>query len=352
MPKEKSYKAITKQNRINMKIFFAGIPFGIGGPREVNKNLVEALGKRAIHLKCTNKLFHVFEMLYQMAICNVVVFSGVSTYDYIFARWSTITRKRVIYIMHGCNELENKINNSYNPKCEKSQLSLMKCAHKILCVSQVHAEIMRDYYPLFKPKIEYLTNGINWSYLISEINTDRVEERNEKKIVLMGGGRITKRNLNVCLAVEQINKEQNAGLSVDVYGNLRDNDESKAIAKINCVNFMGIYPHHELLKHLKSKRLFIQNSEFEPFSLGVVEALLCGCDLLLSRFVGAKEILDVEGNDVIDNPSNIDEIKKKILHVLQYSNNKRLLNSINRNSTSIETAADKLLEIIHSTFKK
>ena len=334
------------------KIFFAGIPFGIGGPREVNKNMIEALGERVIHLKSRNKLIHVFEMIYQMARCNIIIFSGVSAYDYIFAQWATITHRKIIYIMHGCNELENKINRCSNPLCEKSQLALMKCAHKILCVSKVHAKIMKDYYPQFHYKIDYLTNGINWTYLDTEIETNEKFIRDKRKIVLMGGGRITKRNLNVCLAIEQLNNEYNLNLSVDVYGSFRNNDESKEIANLSCVNFKGIFPHQVLLQHLKTAKLFIQNSEFESFSLGVIEALLCGCDLLLSQYVGAKDILNVQDSDIIYNPMDITELKTKIMNILQYSNNKRLVKSINRESTSIQTAANNLLKIVHTTFEK
>ena len=62
-----------------------------------------------------------------------------------------------------------------------------------------------------------------------------------------------------------------------------------------------------------------------------MEALICGCNLLISQNVGAKAIINgLEANDLINDVDNIKEISNKIMHNLFNSNNNRLINSIKK----------------------
>ena len=333
-----------------MRIFFAGIWFGIGGPREVNKNLVNSLGKRVIALKSQNRILHVFEMFYQITIADVVIFSGVSKYDFIFAHFSNLLKKKSVYIMHGCNKLENERNHFHNPLCEKSQKALMDCSQHILCVSQTYKDLMMDYWPEYKSKFDVLTNGINWDYFSDALKNICRSERNKNKVILMGGGRITKRNYEVCLAIERINGSGLAKMEVDLYGVYRDNDDSSKIAGLKCVNFKSPVSHNQMLSILQKGSLYVQNSEFEPFSLGIVEALMCGCNVLMTKHVGAKDVMCTKEEDIINDYSNIEELQQKILNVMANGNNKRLIESIDKDVTSTNHAAQKLIDMVNSYY--
>lgn len=332
-----------------MKILFAGNHFGIGGPIEVNNNLINALGSRVSYLHYKSKAPRFLELIIKIIISDTIIFSGVSNIDHITVPLSKKLHKTIYFIMHGCLELEDSANNAPNPRGEKNEKILLENADYILCVSPTFKDMMKKRYSAFQNKFGVLTNGVNWNYLIDLIKDSQNIQRDKNRIILFGGGRTTKRNLSVCKAIHELNTEQKLHLYIDLYGHESSSNELTEIKKIPEVHFHHVIPHKEILKEFASSLIFIQNSEFEPFSLGVVEALMCGCDLLISQYVGAKDIIDsLHKEDVIYNPQDINELKDKISILIEHPNNSRLLNGINRNQTGIEVAADRLLEIIYN----
>lgn len=327
-----------------MKIFFAGNHFEEGGPWNVNKDIVAHLKGRAKYTQCLNKPLRLLEILWKILFSQVIIFSGVSSIDHITVRFAKILRRKVIYIMHGCIRLEYKANRKTdNTRGEKNELINLSLADRILCVSPLYCELMKKTFPEYADKMGVLINGINWAALPP--SSEQTLRTQPNTIALMGGGRVTKRNLQVCQAVERLNAERHTQITVEVYGYHTDTDDSNAIQACSCVKFFSSLSHHELLLRLQQQALFIQNSDLESFSLGVIEALACGCSVLMSRYVGAKCIIPaLVSEDLIDNPLDIDELMRKILYVLQHPNHARLYNSINKQETSSETAVKRLIQ--------
>lgn len=326
------------------KIFFAGNPFGFGGPRQVNRNLLKHFDDRVAFLHHSNKILYFIEMMFKITVAKVVVFSGYSRYDKIPLLYAGLLGKKIIYIMHGCAELECKLNKEVNPIALEMSKRMIDKSNLILCVSQLHMKRMSEFYKNYADKMDFLTNGINWEECNKIVCSN--SEKYKNTIVLIGGGRITKRNRQVCQAVEELNDEGN-DLHVYVYGGIeRNSNEVNLIKQYKCVEYRQSIPHSDFIKDLQKMHIFVQNSEFEPFSLGVVEALCCGCDILISQYVGAKEyIKGLDNNDIIFNPQDVDEIKNKLRHLLSNSNNMRLMNSIDKEQSSTAYAADKLINI-------
>ena len=99
--------------------------------------------------------------------------------------------------------------------------------------------------------------------------------------------------------------------------------------------------------------LFIQNSCFETFGLAPLEALACGCDLLLSDKIGARFILKgLEDGDLIHDYSDRDEIADKIMRLMQQGNHERLQQSIDKESTSWEARTMQLVELLQKIKEK
>ncbi len=327
---------------MNKKIFFAGNYFKSGGPWIVNKNLVQCIKNRASYVTQQNKYLRFFETLNKIIPAKVVIFSCPTQYDFITVLFCKLLKKKIIYIMHGCMALEYKINNNTTNKIGlKNERILLKNSDLILCVSHTYKELISQTYPQYQMKLDVLINGINWELLQSPTQP---KIKNDKQIILMGGGRRTKKNLYVCQAIQNINQKYHTNYQVAVYGDLLNYDDSQAIAAIPCVTFHETVPHQEILQQLRISKLFIQNSDFEPFSLGVIEALCCGCDILISKNVGAKDIIrELQSDDIIYNTMDLTELEAKILKVLQQGNNCRILSSIDKKTTSIEYAANNLL---------
>lgn len=334
-----------------MKIFFAGNYFKIGGPWEVNKNLVKHLGNRVSHLTQRKGHTRFLETLCKIIPAKVVIFSCATQYDYITVPLCKLLKKKIIYIMHGCMALEYKINNNTsNNKGLKNEKILLDKSDLILCVSNTYKKIISKNFPQYQTKLDVLINGIDWKTLES---IPQEHSKNENQIILMGGGRQTKRNLYVCKAIQNINQKYNTNYKVLVYGHYLEYDDSKAISEIPCVTFHSVIPHHEILHQLKESKIFIQNSDLESFSLGAIEALCCGCDILITKNVGAKDIIqDIQVDDIINNPTDTNELEDKILKIIKKGNNKRLLSSIDKTKTSTEYAANKLLNFAETLLEK
>lgn len=311
--------------------------FGQGGPVAVNQNLVRCLKDKVFIPTIRNRYLRFLQDCFNIFRSDIIIFSGIFFWQFEIYL-AKVLRKKIIFIMHGCCHIEVK-------HASKIEDEILKCSDLILCVSEIFRNQMAIEYPQYAYKMSYLMNGVNWD----EIDKMKARlplnmKRDPNRIILFGGGRIVKKNYYVCRAVQEINEEDHANYHVDVYGYYRDSDDSQKIASIPCVTFHHVIPHDQVNVELAKSQLFIQNSSFEPFGLAVMDALLCGCDLLISRYVGAQDIIgNKEESDLIKDPCDINEIKSKIRYVLKHSNNYRLLTSVDRESTSIQTAAQNLL---------
>lgn len=276
------------------------------------------------------------ECLLKILWCKVLILSAIGhkQYEIKLAKWLGC---RIIYIMHGFAADDS-------PFVHKMERQLLPHVDKILCVSSPFCQLAKKRFPQYAGKMEVLTNGVAWDKIEKEITNEDIE-RNGNEIILIGGGREIKRNLIVCKAIEQINMERGMSLHVSVYGAYNEEDDSPRIKEISCVTYHDLIPHTELLKKYKTSRLFIQNSRIESFGLAVVEAIIGGCDILLSKNVGALDIIPgIQPMDIINDFTDIDEIQEKILYILEHSNNHRIIHSIDRENTSLKKAAERLLE--------
>ena len=307
-----------------MKIFFLGAYKHPGGPNEVNRNLLAAIRNEVFYILSANKYLVRLEVLFKILSSRLIICSGLffKNYELLLMR---ICHKKIIYIMHGCALKETGVN-------VKSEDEIIKYSDLILCVSNIYKEqIASQLFPKEAYKMQVLHNAINWNEYTNLPNSSI----NQNRIILMGGGRLLKRNLQICQAVNELNIEFGTNYFVDVYGYYRENDDSRLISQVPNVTFHNVIPHNELLLELTKSRLFVQNSEFESFGLGVIDALSCGCDILISKYVGAIEIISgLVESDIINNPFDVQEIKNKLILVLGEGNNKRLFSSIDKQATS------------------
>ena len=97
------------------------------------------------------------------------------------------------------------------------------------------------------------------------------------------------------------------------------------------------------MKKMGEANLYIQNSYFETYGLSIVEAINSECDILISKNIGAIDLIEnIDDNDIINNNESIDEISKKIIKKIDNINIRR---SIKKNNTW-KDSSNKLLEII------
>lgn len=321
---------------MNKRIFFAGQYWGENGPAEVNKNIVANLPNDVARLHMKNRYLMRIECLLKILWCKVLILSAIGHKQYEIM-WAKLLGRKIIYIMHGFGADDS-------PFFHKMETLLLPHADKILCVSSPFCQLAQKRFPLYADKMDVLTNGVAWEKIEKEITNEEVE-RDGNEVILIGGGREIKQNLIVCKAIERLNKERGTSLHVSVYGTYNEEDDSPYIKEVPCVTYHELIPHTELLRKYKASRLFIQNSRIESFGLAAIEAIIGGCDVLLSKNVGAIDIIPgIQPTDVIYDFTNIKEIQEKITYILDHPNNHHIIHSIDRDKTSLKKAAERLMK--------
>jgi glycosyltransferase involved in cell wall biosynthesis len=113
------------------------------------------------------------------------------------------------------------------------------------------------------------------------------------------------------------------------------------------VTYYESVPNPEVIRLMKGSALYIQNSIFDSFSIAVVEAIACGCSVLISSGVGASEsISTIENSDIIDDTCNVDEIAAKIKQALAHPNAGRVRAGIDAEAYSSRAASRHLYELL------
>ena len=330
-----------------MKIFLVGDYTSGTGPANVTKHLLDVLPKDTLRLRTWNKITRTFEILRKMKKADICLISGYSKQNVLALRWAKVLNKPSCYLMHGCVEHENEINGVPDALMNRIERETLRLSDRILGVSMQFAEWLKTYYPEHADKVGYLTNGIDWKCM-KERPTG--VERDANRILSVGGGMPRKRIVKICEAIGRLN-DRGYDLTLSVAG-----DTGKDTEKIRSYPFVrdhGLLGKKDMEALYCSSGIFIQNSCFETFGLAPLEALLCDCDVLLSRHVGALSVLSgTEPEDVIEDCENVQEIEEKIEHLLENGNHTRLLVELDKESTSWEARASELQTILRQIKEK
>lgn len=312
-----------------MRIFLAGDYYSGTGPANVTKYYIENLPNETLFQKRRSKLMRVPEIILNTVRADVVVYSGYSRQNVFGLKLARILKKPSAYIMHGCVEYENEINLEPDREMNSVERKTLELADSVIAVSGRFCNWLKDYYPVYSGKFDYVTNGIDTSFLFS----GDFKNRNRHLIFSVGGGMPRKKIKYICKAVKILRKTYDPELILCVIG--ADGADSEEIESYDFVDYRGPVSFDESIGLFGKAALFVQNSSFETFGLAPVEALACGCPLLCSKEVGALELMDnLQSEDVIENYNDPDEIAEKIRYNLEHSNAERLMANFERESDS------------------
>lgn len=328
--------------RINYNIAFCGDLSQNNGPANVNKNLIKYLKCTKIDTKSKNKVILFFEVLISLFKCKIFIFSSNYRTNYVIFIIATFFGKKTVYLMHGCSQLDAKINKVKNAdRMIKMEKSLVKNVGLILVVSETYMNLVKNIFSNDKKKFHFLTSGIDLN--LKQITQE--SPRINNIIAVCGGNRFIKCNNNVSLAIKELNNKNQKKIYLNIYGLLYQNNE--CIETSEYVKIKGRLKQEELYKELRKTKLFILNSKYESFGLSIIDALLCGCNILISNNCGIKDMLSLGENDVINDYNDLEEIQKKIEYNLTHDNNERILRSIDYNKYSWQSVSNRLEEIIN-----
>lgn len=333
-----------------MRVFLIGDYKSGTGPANATKMLLNELPDNAIFLKTTGKISRLIELIAKVPLCDVCVLSGYSKQNLYAIRLAKIWKKKVIYIMHGCVEYENQINGVPDEMMNLVERQTLSGADIILAVSKQFASWLRIHYPEYKDKIDHLTNGVDYSIIPVSKEGNVVRETN--RIIAVGGGMPRKKISVICKAIEILNNSGYDFKLVVVGDNGKDDD---IINSFSFVDNLGLVDSRQITEEYKKANIFISNSCFETFGLAPIEAILCGCNVLLSKEIGAWSLFDnelISDDDRILDFEDENEIAKKIQKLLTASNNQRLIDALDKENTSWKCVSNRLLSILKKTTEK
>ncbi len=326
------------------RIFLIGDDYSGTGPANATLALKHALPADTLTLVSREKLKRALEILWKMPEAGVAVFSGYSRQNIFGMKIARIFHIPSIYIMHGCVEYEDRINRVPDEAMARDERKMLNMADLILGVSEQFAEWLKEYYPEERRKIAFLTNGVSWE----QFETDEKgsgEERKQFSVLSVGGGMPRKRIVRIAQAVAYLRENGFPDMSLTVAG--AEGADSLEIRRFSFVNDLGLLPPEEMQSEYRKHSIFVQNSIFETFGLAPLEALLSGEDLLLSDRCGVLSVLSgLEEKDLIHDPDDPVEIAEKIRELLTDGNHDRLINAIDKESTSWNSRAQELQRIV------
>ena len=322
-----------------MRIFLAGDAVSGTGPANVTKYYIDNLPEGTLFQKNRNKLLRTAGLLINTLRCDVAVYSGYSRQNIPGLKLAKLFGRPSAYIMHGCVEYENSINLVPDEKMNATERRTLELADLVIAVSESFAKWLRGYYPMYADKIDHVTNGIDPALFDESKNAGK---RDPHMIFSVGGGMPRKKIVHICEAVKKLRSIYDKDMYLCVAG-----DEGADTDGINSYDFVdnrGIVTFEENIHLYERAALFVQNSSFETFGLAPVEAIACGCSTLCSRHVGALDLIDdLQGEDVIENFDDPDEIAEKIRYNLENPNASRLLAGMKGNSHSWKVQSEALI---------
>ncbi len=322
-----------------MRIFLAGDHYSGTGPANVTKYYIKNLPEGTLFQKRKGKLARIPEILINTIRSDVVVYSGYSKQNILGLKAAKLLKKPSAYIMHGCVEYENGINLEPDEEMNRVERNTLELADLVIAVSKSFCGWLKEYYPMYENKIDYVFNGIDTDLVHNAKNRPDTKRH---MIFSIGGGMPRKKIVHICEAVKKLREEYDSELYLCIIGD--KGADSDKIAAYDFVKNRGIVSFEEGVKLFSEAALFVQNSCFETFGLAPIEALVCGCPILCSKEVGALDLIrDLREEDVIEKYDDPDEIASKIRYLLENSNAKRLIADLEWESNSWKTRSKALV---------
>ena len=312
----------------SVKILFWGDTARNNGPMNINKGIIANLTEPFVTVKRCGKYRDFIDACWKLTCSDVLVVSGVSRIGYLLVKAAKLLQKPSVYIMHGCGKYEIELNRVTCPgKGLEWEAYLLEKADLLLPVSEKFMHWVHGRYPEYAEKTKFLYNGIDKSLFDSAV----VGQKKSGSVAVSGGLTPLKNNMPVLKAVEALQGKA----FLTIYGASADGHRTYArkVSKL---------PHDRFLQELAGEQLFVLNSVFETFSIAVMEALACGCSILVSEVAGITGLLALEETDLIHDPMDKEEIRRKMEYLLDHPNRERILSQFDAEEWTFDKMVQRL----------
>jgi UDP-glucose:(heptosyl)LPS alpha-1,3-glucosyltransferase len=232
---------------------------------------------------------------------------------------------------------------------------LFKTSRLLLAPSSIVAEDLKRIYDVPDNRIKVQCHGVDTEYYIPPKKRMQVKAKScpnvKDKICLLFVGTPFRKGFHLLLRALAYNMKHSQDLELIAIGFKPTEELRSLIAKLGLekiVSFKGIIQTEELKMAYQSSDIFILPSLYDPFSLATLEAMSSGLPVIISQYVGAKDIIENWHNGVIIDPYDISKFADAINTLI---NNDKLRKEMGVNARataenySWKNVAKRILEI-------
>ena len=338
-----------------------------GIKKEIRENLrIYYVGNKS--LKYTKKFYYesakLFERLHKEEKFDIIhsqSFAGAGIIKY------KASKLPIIITLHGTflNEIKSALNSnslkgyvlaSYlflKMLADKSDRLLLSNANKIITVSYQLCNDVKKQYNIPEEKLIVIPNGIN----INKFRPTNVDDLREKlnlsgKVILTVGRIEKQKGYHLLLKIlPDILKNHDVKLVIVGTGSYLPNLKKMAV-KLDIsdkVIFTGKVSDNDLLKYYNLADIFaFPTLRMEGLPLVILEAMACEIPVVASRIGGIPTVIENGRDGFLIEPSNLKELKDKILMLLE---DERLAKRIGKNARSKVVKKFSVDKMIDDTIK-
>lgn len=185
---------------------------------------------------------------------------------------------------------------------------VVEISDKIITVSNTEKDNIVKHFPKYENKIVSIPNGISDIFLNQKTTFEK-----DDFILYVGSLNPTKNFQGVIKAFLQIsNKVQHrliiVGPMLSIYKKIYNPISEKIV-------FLGVVEDTQLIELYRKASLFVFPSFYESFGLPPLEAMACGCPVLVSHIPSLVETCGDAA--VYCNPYDIEDISRKMLYLIK-----------------------------------
>lgn len=313
--------------------------------REMRKSLQQFYEVRySGKLRIVQRTLELFPLIRN---CDVLVICTSTPFNYAAVIPAEILGRRIVYFMHGLASFEERLE---HPEQNGAKLNaihryehfILGHSDRIVCVSELFMNRIKERFPNCTEKMDYIWNVVD---------TERCEKIRRKgngpvpgTVLSTGGGRKQKNINTVASALE----ESGGDFVLHVAG--EEFSEGARIRRHRNVVWHGCLSHDDTLALMAATSVYVQNSSFETFGIALVEALFCGCSILVSENTGCLSLFrDLREEDLIRDVQDREEIGRKVRYLMTHPNNERLRKGFDKEAVTTRYQAERLKAIIEAT---
>ncbi|MHA1381801.1 MAG: glycosyltransferase family 4 protein [Candidatus Helarchaeota archaeon] len=228
---------------------------------------------------------------------------------------------KVIYTANGLTILENKMGYSHKWIYQKLEKTIINSVDLVIAVSEIVKEKIEEIYdPL---QIKVIPNAINSNFYKPASNKEQIKNTfikkyklpKDSKIIFTAAGIRTVKGIQYMLEAFQMLNNYTKSLVFLISG-YRDiyhkYIEDRYIKPIESVKYIGKIDKINLIEAYQAADIYIQTSKYEAFGIAPLEAMACGCPVIVSERVGMSYLIEEGINGFVVQYRNKEDLAKKI----------------------------------------